>query len=501
LAGKLRLRAGGEDGEPTYGFFVKKKRPHAAASDWAVAGSLATALDGGSAKIQARVLPAALAREPHLRALIVADRRTPFTLTGEIELEKAVAPAGGDEWRATLSAHTDALTLNVPLLSRDPVGPVQADVKASGFYRPQDRLIALQSMRLGLPTAVTAAGDRQPLELQVTASGRLQPDAEDLAEAVAFQGRFELPESDCQQLLTAAPPGLLPALAGFELSGRASVTADFQFDGQHPDAFAVNVRDHRFDCRVDRAPRTYTAEYLAGPFTLTREVGKDDRPLALGLGEGQLGFTPLGRIAHNVDLAFTASEDAGFWSHHGIDAPALEGAVRRNLAEKRVAVGGSTITMQTAKNLCLTPERTVSRKLQELFLAWHLENVLPKARILELYLNIVEFGPGIYGITHASAHFFGKRPADLNLLESAYLAALLPSPKARYRYFCEGRLTRNFSNLVGGLLRRMLALHRIDAEQYGASLGQSLQFNEQSRRSSGACPVHGSTQQGEIGPS
>ena len=145
--------------------------------------------------------------------------------------------------------------------------------------------------------------------------------------------------------------------------------------------------------------------------------------------------------------------------------------------------------MQTVKNLFLTPERTMSRKAQEIFLAWHLEQILSKERILEIYVNIVELGPGIYGVTTASQRFFGKSPDGLNLVEAAYLANLLPSPKIRDRYFCQGRVTANFRELVNGLLKRMVNLRHITSEHFLQAVSAPIEFNEDARLSAPDCPA------------
>jgi membrane peptidoglycan carboxypeptidase len=157
--------------------------------------------------------------------------------------------------------------------------------------------------------------------------------------------------------------------------------------------------------------------------------------------------------------------------------------------------------MQTVKNLFLTQERTISRKLQELFLAWHLDRVLTKDRILEIYMNIAELGPGIYGVAQASEHYFGKRASDLNLLESAYLASLLPSPKTRYRYFCDGKLTPNFQGMVHGLLKRMVNLNRVNYDRYLQAMSASIQFNDSERQSAPECSRQAAAPQDDEGPS
>ena len=134
------------------------------------------------------------------------------------------------------------------------------------------------------------------------------------------------------------------------------------------------------------------------------------------------------------------TEDNGFFKHHGWVSSEFKSALRRNLERGGFRLGASSITMQMVKNVLLTKEKTLSRKLQELFLVWYLEQELPKERILELYFNAIEFGPRIYGIGAATRHYFGKKPSELTPLEAAFFSSILPSPKRRYVQYCHGAL-------------------------------------------------------------
>ena len=137
------------------------------------------------------------------------------------------------------------------------------------------------------------------------------------------------------------------------------------------------------------------------------------------------------------------TEDNGFFKHRGWVTSEFKSALQRNLQRGGFRVGASSITMQMVKNVLLSQEKTLSRKLQELFLVWYLEQELPKERILELYFNAIEFGPRIYGIGAAARHYFGKtarRPRPR--WKAAFFSSILPSPKRRYIQYCHGSLTR-----------------------------------------------------------
>jgi len=152
--------------------------------------------------------------------------------------------------------------------------------------------------------------------------------------------------------------------------------------------------------------------------------------IRLGEGEGlDKQWQPLARIAPALPEAVVAAEDNRFCAHWGFDWPELEGQIGALLAGER-ARGASTITMQTAKNLFLWPERSLLRKLLEAALTPQIALLWPKRRVIEVYLNIVEFGPGIYGAEAAARSYFGKPAAALSRREAALLAAVLPHPRA-----------------------------------------------------------------------
>jgi monofunctional biosynthetic peptidoglycan transglycosylase len=149
-------------------------------------------------------------------------------------------------------------------------------------------------------------------------------------------------------------------------------------------------------------------------------------------------WVPLDSISPYLRHAAVIAEDDKFWSHGGFDLEAIKLALEKNIQRKSWRHGGSTITQQLAKNLYLSPSRNPVRKLRELILTWRLERALSKKRILELYLNVVEWGNGIFGAEAAARHYYGKPASALNPREAAHLAIVLPSPR---RYNPLGRST------------------------------------------------------------
>jgi monofunctional biosynthetic peptidoglycan transglycosylase len=139
-------------------------------------------------------------------------------------------------------------------------------------------------------------------------------------------------------------------------------------------------------------------------------------------------WVPFSNIPQLLKDTVRIAEDAGFYWHKGIDFEELKEALRKNIKEKKFARGGSTITQQLAKNLYLSTKKNIIRKIKEYLIARKLEKILSKDRIFELYLNVIELGPGIFGVDAASRYYFGHSVKDLNLEEIVRLVAVLPRP-------------------------------------------------------------------------
>ena len=167
--------------------------------------------------------------------------------------------------------------------------------------------------------------------------------------------------------------------------------------------------------------------------TLTIEVPDwqgEMHPFLLGPKNPQ--WAPLDSIPDELKWAVIVAEDGNFYEHDGIDVPALKEALKYDLKRKRLVRGASTITQQLAKNLYLSRDRSLLRKLRELVIAQSLERELTKGRILELYLNVVELGPLVYGMGAGARYHFDLPVRFLTPAEGAYLAAMLPGPRLAY---------------------------------------------------------------------
>lgn len=182
-------------------------------------------------------------------------------------------------------------------------------------------------------------------------------------------------------------------------------------------------------------------------------------------------FVRLEEVSPWVIRAVLTAEDGDFFFHDGVNYLTLVDAVERNLREGEVILGASTITMQLAKMLFLDGERTLSRKLQEVFLVYLMEEVVPvpKERILELYINIVELGPDIYGVAEAADYYFAKDPGELDAGEAMWLASILPSPNRYHRYYESGEISPGWFIRMQSYFDIMLERGRMTEEEHAAA--------------------------------
>ncbi|HEX8959967.1 MAG TPA: biosynthetic peptidoglycan transglycosylase [Geobacteraceae bacterium] len=164
-------------------------------------------------------------------------------------------------------------------------------------------------------------------------------------------------------------------------------------------------------------------------------------------------WVPSGSIPAEMKWAVVLAEDSRFYRHEGIDVKAIKNAIKYDLEKKSFARGASTITQQVAKNLYLTREKSITRKIKEIVLAKRMEEVLTKGRIIELYLNVVELGPMVYGIGHGSQYYFGKSASALTPRECAFLAAMLPGPRMAYNPYKNLSKVLRRSDMILRLLR------------------------------------------------
>jgi hypothetical protein len=371
-------------------------------------------------------------------------------------LEGRFAPARR-EASVRVDVATRALLVAGPMIGPEPLGPVDVGFAGELTWDGRKRTARLEDGRITLPGG-------SPVAVEATLELR-----RDLP--VAVHARAE--DLDYLATVEALPPDLkLPAEAP-RPAGRFDAHLDVEGPLADPGAWQV-------DAGIDLSRMRKEAR-LAAPVALTRpfvqhavpDVGE---PHAFVVGPANPDFVPLGDLPPYVVRAVITCEDASFFSHSGFDFAELRNAAVEGAQAGKVVRGGSTITQQLAKNLYLTREKTLARKLREALLTVALESTVPKQRLMEVYLNIAEWGPGVWGIGPAARHWFGKDARELTPKEAAFLATVIPNP-VRYHYmWSRGFLSEHWEERVEGLLRAMYDQGVLSEDELARSLSQPLTF-------------------------
>lgn len=294
----------------------------------------------------------------------------------------------------------------------------------------------------------------------------------------AIDAVLRVPVFDCDLPRRVLPPAAVGPLAGFLFSGTLAGDLHIALDTRRlgDTILDVNVQD---GCEVSQSSVEVGLRRLGNPF-IQRVQEPNNVVRTFLTGPGTPAWTAFESISPYVVGAVIQREDGGFYRHHGFSPEEVRGALIRNINAGRFAFGASTITMQLVKNVFLAREKTLVRKLQEVALTWWLERSLDKRSILELYLNVVEFGPGIYGIGPAARFFFGREPGELTVLQGIYLATLLPAPIPRYGMFERGAIGSGTLQQLRHIARSMAANRLISPAEAAAADHEGIAFRPRS---------------------
>jgi len=256
-----------------------------------------------------------------------------------------------------------------------------------------------------------------------------------------YQIKANIPTMPAQDFITSLPKGLFTNFEGMEAEGNFSYNLDFLMNKNKPNALVFDSSLKKDNLKITKYGAADLAK-LNGSFVYRAiDHGRAQRPVLVG--SGNANYTPISQISPYLRKAVLTSEDPSFFSHRGFITEAFRQSLIKNIKTKKFSRGGSTISMQLVKNVFLTREKTLSRKMEEILLVYILENnhIAGKERMLEVYFNVIEWGPDVYGIGEASRYYFDKSPAALTLDECVFLASIIPSPKTfMYRFTGEGDL-------------------------------------------------------------
>jgi monofunctional biosynthetic peptidoglycan transglycosylase len=359
----------------------------------------------------------------------------------------------------TLEMGARGLTVRHPSFDVEPWVGVPVDARLVGTVDlDQDRVLLGES---------TVEMFRVPLRVSGVADLALRP-----------RGRLAIASPrgglGCDDLLERQPPSVKRALEGMRLGGRLELAVQIAFDARNWDDVGLDIAMPRL-CKV-----------VAEPGVLARDL-----PVLVGAQPGRLGgrpdlpvstadarFVPFARVPPHLVAAFVTAEDSTFFEHNGFRVDGIRRALAYNLERGILVRGASTITQQLAKNLFLEPDRTLSRKLAETVLTWRLDTLVSKRRALEVYLNMIELGPGIHGVSEAAKRYFGKTLDALGPLEAAHLASLPPNPKGFARRFRDGRVDDGWLHRLYDLLGMMNRRGQLSAPDLAAARGAGLRLRK-----------------------
>ena len=428
------------------------------------AGSLRLVLPGGG-QVEAHLSPAGGETEVEASGRLSLHEdlpealasRLPFSFpAGSVALRGTarLAPGGGAV-RADVELRASDVSIAGAHVGASPVGPLAIAAAGQVAWDGRTRTISLADGRLSLGEADVAAvavagevslrGDR-PFRLTAT------------ARAVPWLALVEALPADL------GPPPTAPPLSG-ALSAEARISGTLARRSEWDVSVDLDLDDLR------RAARAAPPTWLAGPFEWKPiDPAPGEPPRRILVGPGNPAFLPYAEAPHHLVRAITASEDAGFFGHRGFDFREIANAI----AERGRVRGASTITQQLAKNLFLSPERTLARKVREALGTIALEATLSKARLMEIYLNVAEWGPGVYGAGEAARFWFGKDPRDLTPRESAFLATVIPAPRRFHARLHRSGITPWWQARIDDVLRKMRVQNALTDEELAAALAEPL---------------------------
>ena len=277
-------------------------------------------------------------------------------------------------------------------------------------------------------------------------------DAADL-EFPKFDMKVRLPELAVNDLLASIPKSLGDRLSGLQVDGTMGFTISLLGDSRDLRGLKFSFNGEEEGLKLGAPGRHADFSKLSGAF---KHRPPTDRQHTMLVGTGER-YVPLERISPWLILAVTTCEDGSFFRHQGFNTYQIKMSIIRNLEKGRFVRGASTITMQLVKNLFLSHEKTVARKLQEIILTWLVEKEIRKDRLIEIYLNVIEWGEGVYGIREACDFYFGGLPPEsISPAQAAFLASFIPYPRpfsTRFKKGFGGERTKRWKRWWGKRLK------------------------------------------------
>lgn len=413
---------------------------------------------------------------------IVDYQATSIDTQLHVTLDKTSAKFSGD-------LNLSGLNVGHPMIADKEVHDLDLSAAIAGSYDRATRTLQLTRgdfMARNVPFSVTGTiiNPRHEVVVPEAKQAAVADDDDDApAPAKPMRGpygiqvmklRMVIPPINCQRVLDAIPAEMAPYMQGYRMKGMFDTDIRLEIDWTNLDATVLDGHVGINHCKVLDEPAD-SPKRLETEFEHYVEYEKGEW-LSFVVGPENPEFVPIDQISPNLIKSITTTEDGAFYRHHGFITSEFRTALVNDLKAGKFRQGASSITMQMVKNVLLYREKTLARKLQELFLTWRVENTLTKDRILEIYFNVIEYGPQLYGIGPAAQHYFGKPAKDLTPTEAAFFSSILPSPKERYKQYCQGTLTKWTHGKIERILALMLKRERITQEEYDKAVATPLAF-------------------------
>lgn len=273
-----------------------------------------------------------------------------------------------------------------------------------------------------------------------------------------YELKIKVPQMPAQSLFNSFPRGLFVSLEGIKVEGELAYDLQFKLNSREPDSLLFNSTLTKHNFRIIQFGKENLRKINSVFNYVPYEYGRPMRTIVVG--EGNPNYTPYEFISDYLKQSVLNAEDGSFFWHKGFNEESFRKSIAINFKAKNFKRGGSTISMQLVKNVFLNRNKTVLRKVEEALIVWLIENnnLVGKQRMYEVYLNIIEWAPNIYGIGEASRFYFDKNPSQLTLGESIFLTSIVPKPKAfKYSFNSDGTLRDyllGYFNLIHGILIR-----------------------------------------------
>lgn len=350
-------------------------------------------------------------------------------------------------------------TLELPSKSLTPSISFESELSDFGLYHWRLSDQPIQNIHLETSGTVKWDVDKKQVKIEKLRFGNSGAYMNltglvDYAKKPKIETHLSIQETPLQKILEALPQDFISVIYDAKVAGLLKLDLDFALDLAKPRKLKLEPKIDIRDYQLVASPQKADIKSLKKEFR--HVVSKKGEVVdEFMVGPSNKKFVPYRRLGKNVIRGVLTCEDGSFFRHEGFSMKHIREALVQDIRDKRFTRGASTISMQTAKNLFLSGTKNLSRKFQEILIAYALEQELDKKRILEIYMNIIEWGPKLYGIGPAARHYYYKSPSKLSPVEAAFLGSIIANPKKYHYMYSRGEVTESWSEYLAVIVSKM----------------------------------------------